>query len=189
MASTLTSDQVRTDVERARALLAETEEEFNNGTVGYEKLAAVKQELAFRQGLLEAVTNRETVRREAAEAEAAAKIAEQKRRLKAEADLPVLEKKLMLTENLAAALLDLHDAFPGVHDNPVKYALAVLVDVPRKSSWRPRSRGPRQSPARVLSGSERGQIEALRKEIAAAKEVLAPPASTNGTKKRTKATA
>ena len=172
--TTLTSEQVYQDVERAHALLAETEQEFNNGTVGYEKLAAVKQELAFRKGLLEAVTKRETVCREAAEAEAARKIAEQQRRLKAEADLPVLEKKLMLTENLASALHNLHDAFPGIHDNPVKYALAVLVDVYLGEVHGGPGRGALDKVRQeILSSTDKGSIERLRKEISTAKEVLA----------------
>jgi hypothetical protein len=70
VASTLTSEQVRSDLERARALLTKTEEDFHRGTVDYERLAAVRQELRFREGLLEAVTEREARRRQEAEAEA-----------------------------------------------------------------------------------------------------------------------
>lgn len=67
MASTTTPEEVRRDLERARELLAETEAQWLEGSADYKRLDAVKQEVAFRQGLLEAVTKREAKR----EAEAA----------------------------------------------------------------------------------------------------------------------
>ena len=187
MASTFTSEQARNELERAKAALAKAEEDFYRGAVGYERLAAVRQELSSRQGLLEATVAREARKAREAEAEAQRKIIEQKNRQKAERFLEKAPARLEAGEALNAVVLKAHAAFEGIETaevDAVRFVLGVVVQTLETKAISANGRGElvriRQN---FLNDTSRDPLPRLRKEIAKAQETLA---SSNGHKKTDK---
>jgi hypothetical protein len=178
MAPTLTIETAEKEYNAAVAHGEELQARWLKGKCSFDELAAARQMVAHLGGRLEAMQERATARRQEAETEAARKIAEQKRRLEAEAALPVVEKRRTTAENFVSAAIEIHHVFKSPQDNPVKVALSLVVDALDSEVHGGPDRGAldriRQE---ILHPSERRKLEALRKELAETKATLA---ATNG---------